>query len=324
MRAVLRNGGMRLDGDRRLLRRRLRDGGGARRAAHPATGAARRRRDRQRSRAARPAGDAARSCCFRALGRVEDAGVNTLLVEQNARRRAAIAGRGQNARRSLASTGRGHLHEDARTAGEGRARRLLEDRAVSSAYLGMIGVEAAGRRRCSRRATRLVACSSSQRARGGLLGAGRTSRYRADCTVSSGLRGVARAARRGAGRSAWRGLRGVAGTARPTGRAALRSSPESTRPAGTGVTPTRVRIRSDRIGQHVPERTAARRCRLQTESRSRGFLRSQRASPRRVTHAPVSPLENSRFTGHPARPRRFTRQNARWSGHLARADSDTR
>lgn len=60
---------------------------------------------------------------FKALGRVRDAGVTVLMVEQNARR-------------SLMLSDRGYLIEQGRIVDSGNAQDLLHDEAVQKAYLG--------------------------------------------------------------------------------------------------------------------------------------------------------------------------------------------
>jgi branched-chain amino acid transport system ATP-binding protein len=60
---------------------------------------------------------------FRALGRIRQAGIGVLLVEQNARK-------------SLAIADRGYLIENGRIVGAGRAAELASDPAVQRAYLG--------------------------------------------------------------------------------------------------------------------------------------------------------------------------------------------
>src|SRR5262245_15854266 len=60
---------------------------------------------------------------FQALSRIKEMGVGVLLVEQNARRALAIAGRG-------------YLLENGRIVGEGAAADLKDDPAVRRAYLG--------------------------------------------------------------------------------------------------------------------------------------------------------------------------------------------
>jgi branched-chain amino acid transport system ATP-binding protein len=61
---------------------------------------------------------------FSALGRIRQAGIGVLLVEQNAKR-------------SLAVADRGYLLENGRIVGQGAASSLQNDPAVQRAYLGV-------------------------------------------------------------------------------------------------------------------------------------------------------------------------------------------
>ena len=61
---------------------------------------------------------------FASLGKIRDAGIGVLLVEQNAKR-------------SLQIADRGYLIETGRITGEGTALQLRDDPAVQRAYLGV-------------------------------------------------------------------------------------------------------------------------------------------------------------------------------------------